>query len=274
MKIIWRYYKSRVNNRFTPKDTGVTFPPDSYRKRRNFLVQRLQMLDAIHCSSRRAAQILAHYGVNDRKIIHIPITSSSIDNIDRKPLRSRGYPVVFGYLTGESYIKGYEVILDAFSKIDQTKAKLIAYGFKDTKYMRSQYTNANIEFHGPYHVRQLNEIMSRIDVGIVPSLWEEVFGLVGLEFLSAGVPVIGSATGGIPEWLKDAENGFMVNAGDAEDLRAKMEMFVNDPGLISHLQRNIVPWKSMNDHAHEIVTLYQKIVSSSMNTCPARGKHT
>jgi glycosyltransferase involved in cell wall biosynthesis len=261
MKKVWQYCSGFLNNKGSQRDTPIPFPPDSYRTRRQFLIKRLQMLDAIHCSSRRAAEILIGYGVKEEKIMNISITSSSVDMIKPKPFRSEKYPVVFGYLTGESYIKGYTILLDAFSKLDQKKATLIAYGFKDLKYYRNKYKHLNAEFYGPYHINELNEIMSRMDVGIIPSIWEEVFGIVGLEFLSAGVPVIGSFIGGITEWLKDGENGFLFQAGDSNDLVKKMELFVNNPGLISQLQRNIRPWKSMEVHAHEISAAYQKIIS-------------
>ena len=45
------------------------------------------------------------------------------------------------------------------------------------------------------------------DVVVMPSLWPEPFGLVGLEANRRGVPVVAFATGGIPEWLHDGVNG-------------------------------------------------------------------
>ena len=50
---------------------------------------------------------------------------------------------------------------------------------------------------------------------VVPSLWPEPFGLVGLEAAAAGVPAVAFATGGIPEWLSDGENGCLALAQGA-----------------------------------------------------------
>jgi len=223
-------------------------------------MERLQMLDTVHCYARRTAEILITHGMNEKKISLIPISSDSIEKIKPKPLRPQKYPVVFGYLTGESYLKGYEVILDAFSRLDQNKAKLVAYGFDKAKHFRDKYRHLNAEFHKSYHPARLNEIMSSIDIGLVPSIWEEVFGIVGIEFLSAGVPVIGSNIGGIPEWLIDGENGFLVKMADSQDLFNRMAQVVNSPGLIRELQKNIKPWKTMDEHAGEMLDLYNKLI--------------
>jgi glycosyltransferase involved in cell wall biosynthesis len=44
----------------------------------------------------------------------------------------------------------------------------------------------------------------------VPSVWPEPFGLVGLEAAAAGVPAVGFDVGGVGEWLRDGENGWLV----------------------------------------------------------------
>lgn len=260
LKRTWRFINKFRNDSGNSGTALLPFPPDSYRNRRRYCVERLQMLSTVHCYSRRSAEILVQHGVDEKKISLVPISSDSIRGIKPKPLRADGYPVVFGYLTGASYLKGYEVILDAFSRLDQQKAKLIAYGFDEPKRFRDKFRHLNAEFHSSYHPARLNEVLSSIDIGLVPSLWEEVFGIVGIEFLSARAPVIGSNIGGIPEWLRDGENGFLTKAGDSQDLSGKMKMFVDSPELISRLQNAIAPWKSMETHAQEMLALYQKIL--------------
>jgi len=121
--------------------------------------------------------------------------------------------------------------------------------------------NLNIEFRGPFRHGQLNRLLQQIDVGLVPSIWEEAFGITGIEFLAAKIPVIASNIGGIPEWLKDEENGFLVEPNNIEELAGKMELFVNKPELISEIQKKIKPWKSFNEHTDEILRLYEEVIS-------------
>jgi glycosyltransferase involved in cell wall biosynthesis len=63
----------------------------------------------------------------------------------------------------------------------------------------------------------------------VPSLWPEPFGLIGIEGFAAGKPAVGSATGGIPEWLEDGVSGLTVPAGDAGALSAALGALLEDP---------------------------------------------
>jgi glycosyltransferase involved in cell wall biosynthesis len=260
LKKTWRLLKHARGGSNVHKTEPLSFPSDSYKRRREYCIERLQMLDTVHCYSRRSAEILVSHGVSEKKIFLIPISSDSIEKIKSRPVRQGTYPVVFGYLTGESYLKGYEVIMDAFSGLDQNKAKLIAYGFDKPENFRSRYRHLNVEFHKAYHPDNLNKILSSIDVGLVPSIWEEVFGIVGIEFLSAGIPVIGSDVGGIPEWLVDGESGFLVRMADSGDLHNKMERFINDPGLIRSFQKNIKPWKTLEEHTGEILNLYHRLL--------------
>lgn len=260
LKKLWNFSKDTIKTKQIQSNPSRTrYPSNSYRARREFFVKRLQMLEAIHCSSQRAAEILMGYGVSKEKIIHIPITSRSIDMIKPKPASRVHYPIIFGYLAGESHIKGFEILMTAFSRLDQSKAKLIAYGFQNVQDVRKEYKHLNVEFHNPYHLNELSGILSELDVGLMPSKWEEVFGLIGLEFQAARVPVIGSDIGGITEWLKNEENGLLAKAGDSKDLASKMEMFLNNPALISRMQATIKTWKSMDVHAQEILDMYKQV---------------
>ncbi len=73
------------------------------------------------------------------------------------------------------------------------------------------------------------------DVSVCPSLWAEAAGLVVLEALACGLPVVGSATGGIPEFVRDGENGVLVPPGDAPALSRALLRLLGDPDLRERL---------------------------------------
>jgi len=69
-------------------------------------------------------------------------------------------------------------------------------------------------------------------VVVVPSIWMEQFGIVGLEALASGTPCIGSRIGGIPEWLKDGKNGFLVKRMDYGEIAEKVIKLLENSELV------------------------------------------
>ena len=55
-------------------------------------------------------------------------------------------------------------------------------------------------------------ILQRVDLLVVPSVWPEPLGLIGLEAASMGVPALAFNVGGIGDWLTDGETGRLLEA--------------------------------------------------------------
>lgn len=81
----------------------------------------------------------------------------------------------------------------------------------------------------------LFELMGKSDLLILPS-YSEGLPLVILEAMSFGVPVIASNVGGIPEIVKNGENGYLFNAGDHQELRRLIEMALNKSINLSRMR--------------------------------------
>ncbi len=86
-----------------------------------------------------------------------------------------------------------------------------------------------VSFRGWLPAEQLAEELANASVVVMPSLWPEPFGLVGIEALAAGRPVIASATGGIGDWLEDGVSGLCVPPGDAGELASTLNALLADP---------------------------------------------
>ena len=76
----------------------------------------------------------------------------------------------------------------------------------------------------------------RCTVAVVPSLMQEAFGLVALEAMSAGRPVIASNIGGLPDIIRDDKDGVLVEPGDVEALRAALARVLTESALRSRLR--------------------------------------
>jgi len=86
-----------------------------------------------------------------------------------------------------------------------------------------------VAFRGWLAPDELARELTGAAVVAVPSLWPEPFGLVGIEGFAAGLPAVGSATGGIPEWLEDGVSGLTVPAGDVAALAGALGELLDDP---------------------------------------------
>ena len=79
--------------------------------------------------------------------------------------------------------------------------------------------------------------MRAADCFVCPSMWQEAAGLVVLEALACGVPVIASAVGGIPEYVEDGKNGFLCPPGAPRELTACVRRLLDDRETLSVMSR-------------------------------------
>lgn len=90
----------------------------------------------------------------------------------------------------------------------------------------------NVEFLGFVPGDKRFDLLRRASYLVVPSECHETFGLSALEALSVGTPVIATRMGGLPELVIPGVGGALVDAGDAEGLKAAMSLMDQEgPGL-------------------------------------------
>jgi glycosyltransferase involved in cell wall biosynthesis len=77
----------------------------------------------------------------------------------------------------------------------------------------------------------------RSSVAVVPSVWPEPLGLVAVEAMLAGRPVVASDAGGLRDVVRDGTTGLLVPPGDAVALAAALDRLLDDPALRDRLGR-------------------------------------
>lgn len=85
--------------------------------------------------------------------------------------------------------------------------------------------------------QEISECLQETSVLVFPSLWPETLGIVGLEAMAHGVPVVASGIGGVSEWLQHGENGYCVPPGDARALAGSIREIVDDSSKAAQLGR-------------------------------------
>jgi glycosyltransferase involved in cell wall biosynthesis len=78
------------------------------------------------------------------------------------------------------------------------------------------------------------DVLASLDVLVLPSVYEEM-GSVLVEAMAAGLPVVASDVGGIPEVVRDGETGLLVPPGDAVALATALDRLMADPDLRARL---------------------------------------
>lgn len=96
---------------------------------------------------------------------------------------------------------------------------------------RERTADLPIEYCGELSDADLGRVYARCDLCCVPSVGGESFGLVALEALAHGVPVVASRIRGYAEWLGGAEVGEVVAPGDPAALAAALVRLTGDPAL-------------------------------------------
>ena len=77
------------------------------------------------------------------------------------------------------------------------------------------------------HAEILREI-GHSSVVVVPSVWPEPFGYIGIDALAMGKPVVACSVGGIPEWLQNGDNGFLVSPKNSKGLAECIRKIITD----------------------------------------------
>ncbi|MDO8776961.1 MAG: glycosyltransferase family 4 protein [Burkholderiaceae bacterium] len=144
--------------------------------------------------------------------------------------------------------KGAHVLIDAFTTVQSRfpQARLVITGssfFADapsTDYQRRLAMQAvaltdAIVFTGFVPHDRLRYLYSDADAVVVPSIWQEPFGLVVIEAMSSETCVIATRVGGIPEVISHEETGLLVDPNDAQALVTAMTRVLLDAELRKRL---------------------------------------
>lgn len=162
-----------------------------------------------------------------------PVTARARGPIGDRPIR-------VGYLGVLDAVKGLDTFAAALNKLDLShQPDVLIAGTAKSQYARELPNKfpSSTQFLGWV---QPDTLFQKIDILIVPSLFEEPFGRVIVEAFAAGVPVIGAQSGGIPETIEPGLNGFLFPAGDIEALADLLARLSKNPGEIASLSSGAV----------------------------------
>jgi glycosyltransferase involved in cell wall biosynthesis len=157
----------------------------------------------------------------------IPPCSPQLPPLEQRPdwLPADGYALFVGRLSRN---KGLNWLLDAYAG-GEFRRPLVIVGTIQRDTPRTWPTGVVVRTDVPH--QEVMEAWRHAGIGLVPSLWPEGFGLVAVEAMRSGVPVVASRAGALPEVVADGVTGILVTPGDTAELRAAIQRLDEDPAL-------------------------------------------
>jgi alpha-maltose-1-phosphate synthase len=193
----------------------------------------------IAVSEQMRADILTHFAVPAERVvvIHNGVDAQSFRRTERHDALARlGVTPPYVLFVGRiSEQKGIFHLLEASRRLPAGVQLVLCAAAPDTPELERRLT---AEVAGRPSVRWINAMVPRDQVVqlyshaacfVCPSVYEP-FGIINLEAMACGTPVVASAVGGIPEVVVDGETGFLVAPGDPKALAVALDRVLADPG--------------------------------------------
>jgi glycosyltransferase involved in cell wall biosynthesis len=166
-------------------------------------------------------------------------------------------------------VKGLKYLIEAMKIIDDKEKKLVIIGYGEEKTdLENLVKNLKLEncvtFIGKTPNNEIIRYMASSDVFVLPSL-SEGFPITILEAMASGLPIVATKVRGLPEILKDGQNGFLVEPANPEQIAEKVLLLLNDEKLRKIISKNNLEevkkydWKIVID---KLENLYSDIIKN------------
>ena len=247
-----------IPRRFLPFLYPAIWPLMVYRTW--FLRRRLLRADAIISPSGYLAKVFCRHGFEGRILVSDNGTETAWARQVRHVPSDK---VRFGYIGTLAPHKGAHLLLEAHSGMDATRSEVRIHGRPgaDVGYADSlrAMAGSDVRFMGAFERDQLAQVLSELDVLVVPSVWAENSPVTIHEARMAQVPVIAAEAGGMPDLVTGGRAGWLFPPGDAVALRRLMQGIVADPGQLAAVREGILPVKTIEEQATELEALYETL---------------
>jgi glycogen synthase len=128
-----------------------------------------------------------------------------------------------------------------------------------------------VSFRPPVPRSDLGLLLSKSQVLLFPSIWEEPWSLVLLQGMASGLAVVGTATGGSREVLVNEENSLTFPPDDEESMAAAIARLLKSPQLIKKLARNAQDLVRANYSIESMVDKIEQQLSAALSERAGRG---
>ena len=165
--------------------------------------------------------------------------------------------------------KGVHLIIEAMAKLKvNVPVELCIYG---NELAAPRYTaqigqlakgNSRIKILGKYPYEHVAQILSQLDVLIIPSLWNEIGPWVMYEAFSLKTPVIATNIPNMSYVVQNEENGLLFERGNSADLARQINRLANEKDLYAQLVAGIPTVKTITEEMEDLQNAYFSAMQS------------
>lgn len=206
-------------------------------------------------------------GLPEEKFFVSPSGGISLPNMANQT-KTINKEVMFGYVGRLAASKGIFILLEALNALTLANPTInwkliVAGGGPDEDSLLKAAKEYGLEdriiWKGIVPQKELAPIFSQMTVLVFPTLLEESLGLVGLEAMAQGVPVIGSKIGGLQDYIIDQKNGFLYEAGDIEALTKILQAICLNRDVINKMKDQALVTSRKYEATKVAEQLHQKL---------------
>lgn len=198
-------------------------------------------------------QIERIYGISPQRMTVVPcgVDLQHFKPLDRQEARAslglNGKPALL-FVGRSDPLKGGELLIQAASLLEHPATVVMVGGnlehdpeLERLKHVAEEHGLAEeVRFVGAVPQQELPRFYSAADVMVVPSYYES-FGLVAVEALACGTPVIATKVGGLQYIVQDGKNGFLIPWRCAGLFAEQIDALLSDPALLEALRAGARP---------------------------------
>lgn len=242
---------------------------EAIARRRTKLRQALDQADRVICNSHFLIDKFAEFGFNTSRYVYI--RQGLATPFQQMPPRNThtGDGIRIGYIGQIKYHKGLDLLISAVTQLldEQQPFSLDIWGNESeapaytASLKRHSQEYPSIRWNGRYSGSEVWDVLSRLDVLVVPSRWYENSPNVILEAYKAGLPVITTALGGMAELVEHERSGLLFTLDDVSSLKQQLQRLVQEPELLNQLRAGIPPVKTIDEEMRETLEQYQALMA-------------
>ena len=233
-----------------------------------YYISKAQVIISV---SKAADKFISGFVSGNVKRVIIP---NAIDTDRFKPPKKDPITPTILFIGRLVYRKGVHVLLRAFSYVvkEEPQAKLVIAGKGYMKPILRTLAlklniRGNVKFKGYVPEEEKPTLYKRSSIVAIPSIYGESFGIVALEAIASGRPVVASNIGGLREIIDNGSEGFLVNPNSPKELADKIIMLLQDKKLYKRmtLQARVKAERtySWDKVIHNIIDVYSQILYST-----------